>query len=145
MKVIWIAIGMLLMLAAPVAAEDDCPDFEKHKCAKHLKTVPTDDFICVRGYVNGPAKVTFHFKRPDGTYYREPIARTYSGDWRKGFGRTWFEQILRDGGTFKICAGEKGEFGVVFEKDDIVRHLEHGPVCKETIRLTGGVYQKKGQ
>lgn len=144
MKLILIALGTLLMLAAPAAAEEDnCPWFEKHKCAKHLKTVPTDDFILVCGYVNGPAKVTFHFNRPDGTYYREPIARTYNGDWQKGFGRTWFEQVHRDGGTLKICAGEKGEFGVVFEKEDIIKHLKHGRICPERIRLTGGVYPKK--
>ncbi len=144
MRLVLITLGTLLMFAAPAAAEEsDCPDFEKHNCAKHLKTVPTDDFICVRGHVNGPSKVTFHFKRPDGSYYRDPIARTYSGEWKKGFGRSWFEKLLRDGGTLKICAGKKGEYGVVFEKEDIIRHLRNGPVCKETIYLTGGVYPKK--
>ncbi|MBI4068314.1 hypothetical protein HY413_02815 [Candidatus Kaiserbacteria bacterium] len=137
-----LALGIAMSVA--YASDEECPEFEKHKCAKKLRFVPTKEpLVCVQVEVEGEKKVTYHFRRPDRTYYREPLARTFADTKSIWFAQGWFEQVLRDKGTFKICAGEKGEFGAVFEEEDIIRHLEHGPKCVETIRLTGGVYPKK--
>ena len=141
-----LAALLILGIGATMAKAEDCPDFEKHNCAKDFRLTPTNErLVCVQVEVGGEKKVTYHFRRPDRSYYRkeDPVARTFAGKRSIWFARSRFEQVLNDGGTIKICAGERGEFGVVFEKEDIIRHLKHGPECKETIRLTGGVYPKK--
>ncbi len=127
-----LALGIAMSVAH--ASDENCPEFEKHKCAKPQKLIPTkEQKVCIRGQVAGPAtRVTFHFTCDD-VYVMPPISRIYpSGkEWHIWRNRVFFERVkaCKGKGKIKICAGLRGKVGAVFEERDIVEHLKNGPHC----------------
>ena len=141
-----LALGIAMSVAH--ASDEECPEFEKHKCAKPQKLTPTKErTVCIRGQVEGPVtRVTFHFTCDDA-YVMPPISREYpSGkEWSIWRNAAFFERVkaCKGKGKIKICAGD-GAVGVVFEMRDIDQHLERGDTCTaDAIMLLPGAYPPK--